>query len=69
MVLNSFEGRIVGKKGEAYKDFILSWNSGNYPEKLTFYNANAKKDYLDGVSEEIKELKNVYKTFLDYKKV
>ena len=69
MVLNSFEGRIVGKKGEAYKDFILSWNSGNYPEKLTFYNANAKKDYLDGVSEEIKELKNVYQTFLDYKKV
>lgn len=68
-VLNTFKGRIIGEKGELYNDFMTQWDSGTIPEKLFFFDNRHKKSYIDGVKEELKDLKDVYTEFTSFVKV
>lgn len=68
-VLNTFEGRIIGEKGELYNDFMKEWDSGAIPEKLFFFDARHNKSYIDGVKEELKDLRDVYTEFTSFVKV
>lgn len=69
-ILRTFDKRIIGEKGKLYEAFMAEWDSGAVPDKLYFYDGRHKKSYIDGVSEEIKDLKdNYYQRFVSFASV
>ena len=58
---SAIEEDLEGEVLSAYDVFMEKWERGDYPPTLEFYKSRARKGYLNGSKESVKELSAIYK--------